>query len=42
MDFTGNMLWLLALLPAFFAALSLAMPSARAALAAVAWGMKKT
>lgn len=39
MDFTGNMLWLLALLPAFFAALSLAMPSARAALAAVAWGV---
>ena len=39
MDFSGNMLWLLVLLPAFLSAFSLVMPSSRAALATVAIGV---
>ena len=39
MDFTGTILWLLALLPVSLAALALVMPSARSAIAAVAWGV---
>lgn len=38
MDFTGNMLWLLLLLPALGAAVSLCMPSRRSALAAATCG----
>lgn len=42
MSFTGDMLWLLLLLPALGAALSLLMPSPRAALSTVAFGVPLT
>lgn len=39
MDFPGNMLWLLVLLPIVLAAFSLLLPSSRAVLTCVTWGV---